>query len=133
MRYIWILCLLCLGLAANKCRSKKDVQEALLQKTWLHSHEEDQGEIRVYRPNTYDFPPSHGRTGFTFEPNGVFKQYDIAPTDGLEEHLGKWEIVKDDLIRISFSEKNVPGYEIKIEAVEDDVLKIKRRFKEQTQ
>src|SRR5687767_12282600 len=56
----------------------------LLYRTWLHSREEDQGEVMVYRPNDFNFPPSRGRTGFAFEAGGKFTQYDIAPTDGLE-------------------------------------------------
>ena len=106
------------------------MQMQLLQKTWLHSHEDDQGDIIVYRPNTYDFPPSRGRTGFTIEKDGTFKQYDIAPTDGLEEHTGKWEARDDDKIRIMFNEKSRESYEIEVISVEPNMLKIKRKYQE---
>lgn len=44
-----------------------------LCRTWLHSYEEDTETELEYRPETpenFAFPPSRGRTGFTFLPNG---------------------------------------------------------------
>ena len=127
-KYVTVLCLICLALVSNKCKKREDMQMQLLQKTWLHSHEDDQGDIRTYRPNTYDFPPSRGRTGFTFEKDGTYKQYDIAPTDGLEEHTGRWEAKDDDKIKIMFNQKDQQPYEIEIISVEPNMLKIKREY-----
>ena len=127
-KYVTFLCLLCLALVSNKCKKREEMQLQLLQKTWLHSHEDDQNDIRVYRPNTYDFPPSRGRTGFTFEKDGTYKQYDIAPTDGLEEHSGKWVAGKDEKIKIMFDKKDMENYEIEIISVEPNLLKIKRKY-----
>ena len=90
-----------------------------LEGTWLHAHEEDQGEVRVYRPNTYAFPPSRGRTGFAFDANGLFTQYDIAPTDGLEGHKGRWKAQNDHTIRISLDDKKEPDYLLEIVSLEN--------------
>ncbi|GAB3201712.1 hypothetical protein GCM10027293_25110 [Pontibacter aydingkolensis] len=97
-------------------------------KTWLHSYEEDVDDITVYRPNTYDFPPSRGRTGFALEEEGVLKQYDIAPTDGLEEHLGKWKREDKNKIHVRLEGNGIPAqnYVIEVVSLKDDVLKIKK-------
>ncbi len=34
---------------------------------WMHSHEEDSGDVQVYRPADYDFPPARGRRGFELQ------------------------------------------------------------------
>ena len=126
-KYAYLLCLLCLTLLATTCK-KNTTESELIGKTWLHSYEEDEGDIMVYRPNTFDFPPSRGRTGFALESGGVLKQYEIAPTDGLEEHLGKWTLEGNDKIRVEIKGNGIPAqdYTIKVLSLKEDVLKIKR-------
>jgi hypothetical protein len=97
-----------------------------LYRTWLHSREEDEGEVMVYRPNDFAFPPSRGRTGFAFEAGGKFTQYDIAPTDGLEGNPGKWEMKDAKTIVIS-GIKDQPGYTLEIVSMDAKMLKVKRR------
>ena len=98
-----------------------------LEGTWLHAHEEDQTDVLVYRPNTYAFPPSRGRTGFAFEPNGLFTQYDIAPTDGLEGHKGSWKMQNDNTLLISLDDKHEPDYALEVMSLENNVLKVRRK------
>jgi hypothetical protein len=122
MKYVSLLCLLSLVLAAVTCKKTDKLTAQLVDKTWLHSYEEDAGDTVVFRPNTYDFPPSRGRTGFMLEAGGVIKRYEIAPTDGLEEQLNKNRVQ----IRMK-PEANPPhSYEVEILSLEDGVLKIKR-------
>ncbi|WP_400193721.1 hypothetical protein [Hymenobacter sp. B81] len=97
-----------------------------LYRTWLHAHEEDQGDVLVYRPNTYAFPPSRGRTGFAFDANGLFTQYDIAPTDGLEGHKGQWRGQSDRMLRISLADGREPDYLLEIVSLEPELLKVRR-------
>ena len=127
MRYASLLCLLCLLFLANTCK-KNTLEAELLGKTWLHSYEEDEGDIMVYRPNTYDFPPSRGRTGFALEEGGVLKQYDIAPTDGLEEHVGKWTQLNKDKVQVHFEGNGKPAenYTLNIISVQEGILKVKK-------
>ncbi|UYZ63173.1 hypothetical protein [Hymenobacter weizhouensis] len=119
---------LCLLLLAATCRS--DAQTAArmqqLERTWLHAHEEDQGDIQVYRPNTYPFPPSRGRTGFAIDHNGLFTQYDIAPTDGIEGRKGRWTAENDHTLRITLEDKKDPDYKLEVVSLENDVLKVRR-------
>ncbi|RYU79709.1 hypothetical protein [Hymenobacter persicinus] len=97
-----------------------------LERTWLHAQEEDQGDVRVYRPNTYAFPPARGRTGFQFDHNGLFTQYDIAPTDGLEGRKGTWKADGSSKIVISLDDKRDPDYTLEIVSLDKDVLKVRR-------
>ena len=119
---------LCLLLLAATCRPDAATVARLqhLERTWLHAHEEDQGDVQVYRPNTYPFPPSRGRTGFAFDHNGLFTQYDIAPTDGIEGRRGRWTAENDHTLRISLDDKRDPDYKLEVVSLENDVLKVKR-------
>ncbi|WP_018477049.1 hypothetical protein [Pontibacter roseus] len=125
MKQISLLCILCLLLLANTCRKKAEAE--LLGQTWLHSYEEDEDNIMVYRPNSFDFPPSRGRTGFVLEREGVAKQYVIAPTDGLEEQLGLWEYKDKNTIQVHIQGNGHPEqrYSMEIVSLKDNVLKVR--------
>ncbi|WP_303310453.1 hypothetical protein [Hymenobacter sp. BT730] len=129
MRLSLLLSCFCLLLMANTCAPDPrhgNPELQLLERTWLHAHEEDQGNIHVYRPNTYAFPPSRGRTGFAFEHNGLFTQFDIAPTDGLEGHKGQWQAVKENTLHISLDDHTQPDYTLEIVSLEPELLKVRR-------
>ncbi|MEJ8758127.1 hypothetical protein WG947_14030 [Pontibacter sp. H259] len=128
MRYASLLCLVCLLFLANTCKKTNKLEEQLLGKTWLHAFEEDIEGVTTYRPNTYDFAPSRGRTGFMLEKGGILKNYAIAPADGLEEQPGTWQFLDDDKILITIKPADQPQlqYQIEIVSLENDVLKVKR-------
>jgi hypothetical protein len=94
--------------------------------TWLSSREEDRADTLVYRPNTYAFPPSRGRTGFAFKEFGRFEQFDIAPTDGLAGHPGTWVIDGTNKVRIHLTEGQEPDYTLEIVSLKNKVLKVRR-------
>ena len=129
MKYASLLCILCLLLLANTCKKTESFESQLLQKTWLHSFEEDQSDILTYRPNDYDFPPSRGRTGFLLEKGNIIKEYNIAPTDGLEERIGRWEYTEDKQILVTFRNNKKPDdrFLIEIVSLKDNVLKLKKQ------
>lgn len=124
---------LCLIVMAGTCKKKNknapNLNVSMLQKTWLHSQEEDRGDTLVYRPNSYNFPPARGRTGFTLEPDGTFRQYDIAPTDGLEENPGKWQLRDDKFLDITFPTKKAAPFEVEVISAQPEMLKVIKRFK----
>lgn len=124
LKYSVFLCLFLFGLTAVTCQ--REPQSELFGKTWLHAQEEDEGDIKVYRPNTYTFPPSRGRTGFAFEKDNVFRLFAIAPTDGLEEHAGRWELIKKDLLQVTFPEDESRNFDLALISVTPDVIKVKR-------
>ena len=127
MRLFTLLAALSVLLLAATCQpGSKAAAMKQLERTWLHAHEEDQDGIQVYRPNTYAFPPSRGRTGFAFDHNGLFTQFDIAPTDGLEGRKGKWSAENDHTLRITLDDKKDPDYKLEIVSMNKDMLKVKR-------
>jgi len=105
---------------------KERVKE--LEGTWLVSREENQGDTLVYRPNTYKFPPSRGRTGFAIRSSGRFEQFDIAPTDGLAGHPGTWTADGATRLRIHLTEGQEPDYTLEVISLDKDkkVLKVRR-------
>src|SRR3954447_20073185 len=48
------------------------ISEPPLAGQWMHSFEEDHGDVVVYRPATHDFPRARGRDGLGFGPAGPF-------------------------------------------------------------
>ena len=125
--------LLVLATACQKHRL--DVVTALpqsmqqLEGTWLSSYEENQGDTLVYRPNTYRFPPTRGRTGFAIKSYGRFEQFDIAPTDGLTGRPGTWAPQGLTKLRIHLANAETPDYTLEVLALEKKpkVLKLRRR------
>jgi hypothetical protein len=69
-----------------------EIAPSLLNQSWLHSHEEDTTDEMVFRPSTYKFPPSRGRTGFELRPDGSARVLGIAQTDAPQEQQGTWTI-----------------------------------------
>ena len=124
-KYILPTVLISFCLMATTCLRETDPDAHLFGKTWLHAHEEDSDDIKMYRPNTYSFPPSRGRTGFSLDADGTFRLLAIAPTDGLEEHTGKWEMVNKNIMRITFSENRAENFQLELLAVTADLLKVK--------
>ncbi|MBD2724264.1 hypothetical protein [Hymenobacter armeniacus] len=129
--YLRLLPLSLLLLAAT-CQQRKPViisspaSMKQLEGTWLSSREEDRGDTLVYRPNTYAFPPSRGRTGFAFKSYGRFEQFDIAPTDGLAGRPGTWVLEGENRVRIHLTEGQEPDYTLEVVSVENKVLKVRR-------
>ena len=128
MRLTALLFCLSTALLAGTCKPDLHTTPELqhLQRTWLHAHEEDSSDVLVYRPNTYSFKPSRGRTGFAFEHNGLFTQYDIAPTDGLEGRKGRWEALNDHTLRITLDDKKDPDYRLEILSITPERLRVRR-------
>ncbi|WP_242693116.1 hypothetical protein [Sabulibacter ruber] len=127
MKQFFLLGLVVLVLMGAKCGEGTDLPAAVYGQTWLHSHEEDSADVRTYRPNTFDFPPSRGRTGFMLQPDGSFMRYGIAPTDGLEEQPGKWEGKGKNLLRITFDNPKHKPEELEVLSVSPEKLKIRRK------
>ena len=99
-----------------------------LEGTWLASHEENRGDTLVYRPNTYSFPPTRGRTGFAIGPFGRFEQFDIAPTDGLTGRPGTWTIDGANRLRIHLADGQAPDYTLEIISAERNVMRLRRLY-----
>ena len=90
---------------------------------WTHSQEEDQGDILVYRPNDYSFPPARGREGLEFKENGEFISYQIGPTDRSLAVSGRWSIQQKNVVEIQFPNQSLSSYTLTILECDEQILK----------
>jgi hypothetical protein len=90
---------------------------------WVHSREEDEGDVQVYRPPDFDFPPSFGRDGLEMRPDGAFIQDDVGPADGIVQVPGRWTLQAPDLVVARFDGAR-PDYAFTVVGVDDHTLRI---------
>jgi hypothetical protein len=86
---------------------------------WTHSHEEDRGDYRVYRPSEGDFPPARGRDTFTLRPGGVLEQVVPGPDDRPVTRSGTWHLQDG---RLSLQPSGSSAVHLIVQAVDDDQL-----------
>jgi len=103
----------------------KDATPELLQRRWLHSHEEDSDTEMVFRPASFKFPPSRGRAGFDLKANKSFIDIGIAPTDGPQESSGTWKL-QDDQLQLSTPSSSPPVRTLEIVSVDKNRLVVKK-------
>src|SRR5215210_2386437 len=120
------------GASARSRRGKprRDGEMATLQecilRQWVHSHEEDTQDVRVYRPAGYDFPPSRGRVGYEFREGGELVYYGIGRTDGSEVSSGRWTIEGTKRVRIDVDNERIQPVILEVVFCDDDTLKVRR-------
>ena len=115
-------------LTIQSCPAQKaDIRmDKLYGVKWVHSHEDDEGEIEAYRPDSYQFPPSRGRRGFTMLKDHSFINYEIAPTDGIRERKGQWENESDNTVSILFGQHDKNrNFKLEFVSYEKNLLKLK--------
>jgi hypothetical protein len=83
-----------------------DVPDELLGH-WVHSHEEDRGDERVYRPADYDFPPARGRRGFELRPDGELLVYGPGATDRPEATTARWSASGSGRVKLGDEELEI--------------------------
>jgi hypothetical protein len=93
---------------------------------WVHSHEEDTADVQVYRPVSYNFPPSRGRRGFEFRAGGELVYYRIAPADGTLEALGRWTLEGPNRVRIDVEDDRIAPVTLEIVSCDDETLKVRQ-------
>lgn len=98
---------------------------------WVHSREEDRGDLEVFRPEGFAFPPSFGRDGFEMRKDGQFIQDDIGPADGVVQVVGRWTSPGPRRVSVSFDGTVREGYSFEIVAVDDSVLQIRREAQQE--
>jgi hypothetical protein len=103
----------------------KDVTPELLQKRWLHSHEEDSDTEMVFRPASFKFPPARGRAGFDLKPNNSFVDIGIAPADGPQESKGTWKL-HDNQLELFTSSPSRPSRTLEIVSADKNRLIVRK-------
>jgi hypothetical protein len=90
---------------------------------WLHAHEEDEGDVEVYRPADAEFPLSRGRRGFELRRDGTFVHVGIARGDGNVDVPGRWERLEEDRLRVTLDD----GRTYTLELVSADPREVRLR------
>jgi|SRR5947209_6693180 len=93
-----------------------------LQASWVHSHEEDEGNRLVFRGPDHDFPPARGRTSFTLKPGGEVDAVGPGPDDRRRSSSGTWSLEGKHL-RI---DSPLFSGTYQVETVDDEHMVIKR-------
>ena len=91
---------------------------------WIHSREEDQGDVLFFRTEDFAFPPSFGRDGMELRPDGTFVQDDIGPADGIVRTPGRWTLEGPGRIAVRFDGAR-QDYAFTLVSVEPDLLRIR--------
>jgi hypothetical protein len=94
---------------------------------WLHSFEEDEGDIRVYRPESFAFPRARGRPGIEFRPNGEFVDLSVGPADANLPALGSWDLEGPGQIAIRFDEPARSAQRLDVVELQPGLLKLRDR------
>jgi hypothetical protein len=91
---------------------------------WIHSREEDQQAVTVYRGEDFNFPPARGRDGIEFRRDGTFVEWAIGAGDYQQGINGHWEAIDSTHVRITVDASRPPRV---LEIVECDgqVLKVR--------
>ena len=105
---------------------KKNIDRNALRQHWVHSHEEDTETEKVYRPASFAFPRSRGRSAMALKPGGELVETGIGPTDRPQESPGTWKLDEDDTLSIYEKGKKKPVRTMKIVSLDKDRLVVKK-------
>lgn len=101
-----------------------NIDPKLLERGWVHAHEEDSPGKVVFRPDTHALPPSRGRSGYQFQSGGRVVKTGPGPTDRRTAVQGTWKADPQGRLVIS-----IPGKAdeiLEVEAIGPDRLVIKK-------
>ena len=132
MKYLVFIALYLVTFSAQKCGAQADQfnREIVVGITWYHSHEEDREDLKFYRPESYSFPPSRGRTGFKLLPDGSAIYKSIGPNDVPRDNKANWELSKDSTnllltIHNRASPNDSQRFEYKVVSCQENLVQLK--------
>ena len=105
---------------------KKVIDRSALQRQWVHSHEEDTETEKVYRPASFAFPRSRGRSAMALKPGGELVETGIGPTDRPQESQGTWKLDEDDNLSIYEKGRKKPVRTMKIVSLDKEKLVVRK-------
>ena len=100
--------------------------DCVVGKLWLHSYEEDTATFRVYRRDTYEFPPARGRVGFVLNPRGAAVYHGIARGDGTDEIPARWQDRDPDFLTIVLEQGQARSLEFVLLHCDDTILRVRK-------
>lgn len=89
---------------------------------WVHSREDDEDGVRVYRPHDFNFPLSRGREGLEIEASGALTRYAIGPNDAPMKVSGRWTMIG---LQLDFADETGPTT-LDVLSYDDDVLRVRQ-------
>lgn len=91
MKYLFFSVLFLASCSVKTLDLDSETAMTALTQCWKISYEDKTDEdIDIYRPCSYNFPPSRGREGLHLKEDGTFIYSQIAPADGFENLSGTW-------------------------------------------
>ena len=102
------------------------ISQDLLCQRWTHSHEEDTATEMVFRPATFPFPRSRGRTSFELRPDGALIEQGIGPTDRRTQATGRWRLTEDGALEFTRDPQGAAHQRYTIRSVTKDALRVSR-------
>jgi hypothetical protein len=105
---------------------QNDIPPAQLFKHWQHSFEEDHGDVQVFRPAEYPFPPARGRAGLEFRPDGTSIRYAIGRGDAPSAQPGRWQMTGQNRLQLQSQGGSGGGGNLEIVRVDDSVLEVRQ-------
>jgi hypothetical protein len=102
----------------------KHLDASSLERRWVHSHEEDTQRELVFRPASYSFPPSRGRSAFELRADGSYAESAPGPTDRPEESEGGTWSLEGDVLELRAPDGSLRT--LKVETAEPDRLVVRK-------
>ncbi|MGA5104623.1 zinc metalloprotease [Streptomyces cellulosae] len=104
---------------------KQDGKETPLGR-WWHSHEEDQADMQVFRPEGYEFPVSLGRWGIELLEDHTAAIFDVGAAEGVDRVDGYWWTDHDDRIHIGLGDPDRGDFALQIHSFNEKSLILRR-------
>jgi len=79
-------------------------QKEMFCKKWNLEKSEENGAVKVFRPEGYDLPPRRGRHAYEFKEDGTAFFYTFGPTDRPVTHQGTWAPQGNNKVLLSLGE-----------------------------
>ena len=98
---------------------------AAIFRHWVHSREEDAGDVSVYRPSNFQFPPSRGRDAMELRADGDFVQHGPGPADRTVASPGRWQALSSAEVELRPNAAQRTPKRFSLIEVNDQVLKLK--------
>ena len=95
-----------------------------LQKRWVHSHEEDHDDEAVFRPASFDLPPTRGRRSIELRGDGSYVEAFPGPVDVPQEAGGRWSLAGDRLALQPEGDRPAEAWQVV--TAEEDRLQLRR-------
>jgi hypothetical protein len=102
-----------------------EVRRELLQRRWVHAHEEDTEREMVFRPADYPLGPSRGRTSFELHADGTFTESGLGAADVPEPASGTWRLEQTTILLSEGAAEGAPR-ELPIASIDEDRLVVRR-------